>query len=314
MNLVFLDRSSAAQPAPGVPFLNVQPSGGCVLSSGAVAHCQLHAQQWVSFAQDTDTNRFFLVFGAVRPGRKPFALRIQKGKPAARAFSAAAPARLLLETFGQTDAKSLRLLVGAPVTHDSTVLYPLLAEGAAVPALPEAAPEIAHEAALEAAPEVVAIATGSVAAAPDAPAALPAKASVFTPEQDAALLDEANSPSALAREWGMPAQPLYNRRSYLKKHAPPAKPVVAAVEPVREDTSAPVRKTFGLVQRSEELTAYWYERDIARATVTEMGEILNLLPHVARDKRSFEMGVVLERAEKEHSDRLRGAGKEVRRG
>lgn len=139
MNLVFLDRT-ASKPAPGESYLTIRPDGNFNLSSGAIERHQLGEHRWVSLAQDTDTNTFYLVFGAGSPARKPFEMRATKGKLASRNFSAAGPAKQLMAAFqAAPDAKSLRLVIGTAIAHEVGALFPLSLHGA-----PEAAAPVAE--------------------------------------------------------------------------------------------------------------------------------------------------------------------------
>lgn len=327
MNLVFFDRT-ANPTASGLPLLSIEPQGPFVLSSGAVLGYTLGAHKWVSLAEDTDTHTFYLVFGEA-PGRKLFPIRLRDKKSQARAFTSSTLAKRLCQAFGlDSDAKRLRLQVGAPITHEAGPLYPLHREGAAVvPAVaaPEStvsAPAIATEPALEvvesASLEAMSPASHDTKPSQAVSVTSPGKpTSMYSAEQDAALLDASQSASDLSKAWGIPVASLYARRSYLKKKptaasVPAATPFEeAAIEP---EQAVQPRKTFGLQARAEELTIYWKERELSMATPNELGEVLNLLRHVARDKRGFEMDVVLERAEKEHTERLKGAGKGGNRG
>jgi hypothetical protein len=325
MNLVFLDRT-AAKSAAGESFLTVQPDGNFNLSAGAVLQHQLGEHRWVTLAQDTDTNTYYLVFGAGSPERKPYPLRANKKNSAVRVFNATAPARQLWAAFKvASDAKSLRLVVGMPAAHEAGPLFPLSLDGQPAPA---AAP-----AQLEASAEEVTIATESVTIVPDT--AAPAEPEALAPEASAPrkawrteeldYLKQHYPTSSLAelaaKLPGRTEATINWKASMLKLKKKPVEAPKAAPEPETPKPAAPVpvpaeqptteqpRKTFGLQARAEELTAYWIGRDIERTTPSELGEILNLMRHVPRDKRSFEMGVVLERAEKEHTERLKGAGK-----
>lgn len=193
MNLVFLDRA-VAKPAPGESFLTIQPDGNCNLSSGAVKRYQLAEQRWVSLAQDTDTNTFYLVFGAGSPDRKPYSLRANKGKASTRSFSAAAPAKQLLAAFhAAPDAKSLRLAIGAAISHEVGQLFPLSIDGQAV--VPAEAPAPVAEAAPieETAPAVVELTA-------DAPATVPAPEAPTAPKPSLGSLPESRA-EQLADYW-----------------------------------------------------------------------------------------------------------------
>jgi hypothetical protein len=339
MNLVFLDRT-AAKPAAGESFLNIRQDGTFTLSAGAIQQHQLSEHRWVSLAKDTDTNTYYLVFGSGTPDRKPYSLRANKAKASGRTFSAAAPAKQLWQAFpAGPDAKSLRLVIGAPTAHEVGPLFPLSPEGQPAPATVAPA-TVAPEPPVPTATAEVVTPVPESAPAPSAPAG------AFSELQETVLakIRTGASPTALVKGgiagyngtklaawrkdpvflnayddaklagWNL----LYGgEETAVDEPAPepvaPAPVVEAEPEPEPEPAAVP-RKTFGLQARAEELTTYWIERDIERTTPSELGEILNLMRHVPRDKRSFEMGVVLERAEKEHTERLKGAGKGGNRG
>jgi hypothetical protein len=333
MNLVFFDRTSARQAPTGLPVLTVRRDGNFMLTAAAVAIHELHEQRWVRLAQCTDTRAWFLVFGAGPDEAHPFPLRYAKGKsPQARAFSSAAIAKVLCEAFGlASNAKTLRLQVGNPQLHEAKPLYQLLGENAPASVVPPLAPaaavapvaEVVAPAATDVVPAAEHNAEPSDAPPVDAPPidAQPASKRILWRTEEIDYLRQhypATSLPVLAAHLGRTEAAITFKAGTLKLKKQPvlieATPLPAATPPpvaVATPAAEPAqpRKTFGLQARAEELTTYWIEREIDRTTPNELGEILNLLRHVARDKRGFEMDVVLERAEKEHTDRLRGAGK-----
>jgi transposase-like protein len=346
MNLIFYDRSTSPQTSvSGEALLTIERSGNFALTVAAVAALKLQPESQALLAQDAETNTWYLVFGPVA-GRQTFTLRQRDPKGKALQFCSQPNARTYFSAHGLNQAitRSVRAAVGLePVRHEQLVLYPLAprhatkapASATAVSISPEPVhetPPSGHENTeslqlSEPTPPLPAESTPAtevaVAATPEPkPAGL---ASKYTAEQDAALLDMANSPSELARQWGVSSAALHTRRAQLKRKAgEPATPPVAApalvaatstliYTPATEGAEQ-VKKTYGLQARAEELGSYWMERDIARATPGELAEILNLLRHVPASKRGIEMELVLGRAEVEQTHRQSAAGKGGARG
>jgi hypothetical protein len=345
MKLIFYGRQTTAAPPAGTGLLTIEHKGIFSFSTAAVQALGLKLDSQLVLAADEETNQWYVVL-QVPDGEKPFSLRPRdRNHSKALVFHSQPQARAYWAAHGLNGQKSVHALVSATaIVQEGVQLYPLSPQHPTItpevvaPSMPAAEPSAAAEETI-AAETVPTVPASEVA--PLAPAAeqvptpiveetvsTTAPASKYTPEQDAALLNMSNSPSDLAREWGVSAAALHTRRGYLKRKAgdgapsAPAAPAAPAapVTPTLIYTPAPAGgvaqapKTFGLQARAQELTAYWLEREISNTSPAELAEILNLMRHIPEGKRGIEMQLVLDRAEAEQAHRLTAAGKGGNRG
>jgi hypothetical protein len=310
MKLIFHDRSVSPVVSLTDALLTIERKGNFSLSTGAVAGLHLKPESQLVLVEDAETNTWYLLLAPLA-GQQPFSLKPRDSKSSkALMFCCQPQAKAYYQAHGLLDEKSVRAVIGlTPVHHEGLALYPLAPQHA-TPAI--CAP----------------IPTAETPAPGDTPTdSTPAPArplSMFTAEMDEALLDPDQLAGTLSQAWNIPVASLYARRSYLKKKvgettatkpaaAPVAKPELVYT-PAPAPDSEPVKKTFGLQARAQELTSYWLEREISRTTPGELAEILNLMRHVPAGTRGIEMQLVLDRAETEQAHRQTAAGKGGNRG